>query len=241
VTAEADKAAVGGCAWGGRDQVGKMRVIAVDGRSGAGKTSLAGALTGALTGGGLTCEGLAGARRAGRAAPVVHLEDLYGGWDGLERGIELLVDAVLEPLAAGRTAAVPRWDWIRRDWAEPWLLEPPELLIVEGVGAGARRAAAYASLLIWLEAPAPVRRRRALDRDGETFAPYWEQWAAQEDALLAREHTPERADLVLRDDGDAAGAVRRVLAWLETSGARPASQSARPGRRTEEGGSAATD
>jgi uridine kinase len=169
-------------------------MIAVDGRSGAGKTSLAAALS------------------AGLPAPVVHLEDLYGGWDGLERGIDLLVAAVLEPLAAGRAALVPRYDWVRGDWAEPWVLEPPELLVVEGVGAGARRAAAYASLLVWLEAPAPVRRRRALDRDGETFAPYWEQWAAQEEALLDREHTPERAGLVCADTGKAGGAAPNRLA-----------------------------
>lgn len=158
---------------------GQTRVIAVDGRSGAGKTSLATAL------------------RASLGAPVVALEDLYGGWDGLERGIDLLVSAVLEPLAAGRAAHVPRYDWIAADWGAPWILEPPEVLIVEGVGAGARRAAAYESVLIWLEEPAPVRKKRALDRDGETFAPYWDAWAAQEDAMLARERTPQRADIVI--------------------------------------------
>ncbi|HEX4399545.1 MAG TPA: hypothetical protein VH136_18035, partial [Trebonia sp.] len=72
------------------------------------------------------------------------------------------------------------------------------VLIVEGVGAGARRAAAFESLLVWLEAPTAVRKQRALDRDGETFAPYWDMWAAQEEAMLARERTLERADLVLR-------------------------------------------
>ena len=29
------------------------------------------------------------------------------------------------------------------------------------------------------------------------FAPHWEAWAAQEEAMLAREHTPDRADIVL--------------------------------------------
>jgi uridine kinase len=128
---------------------------------------------------------------------VVSLEDLYGGWDGLERGIDLLVSQVLEPLAAGRAAFVPRYDWIARQWCEPVPLDPPEVLIVEGVGAGARRAAVFESLLVWLEATAAVRKKRALERDGEAFAPYWEHWAAAEDALLARERTPERADLVL--------------------------------------------
>jgi uridine kinase len=162
---------------------GRSRVVAIDGRSGAGKTSLAAALRAELT------------------APVVALEDLYGGWDGLERGIDLLVSAVLAPLSAGRTARVPRSDWGAATWGTPWVLEPSPVLIVEGVGAGARRAADYASVLVWMEAPAPVRKKRALDRDGETFTPHWDAWAAQEDALLARERTPDRADLVIGTAG----------------------------------------
>lgn len=162
---------------------GRTRVLAVDGRSGAGKTSLAVGL------------------RATLGAPVVALEELYGGWDALERGIDLLVSAVLEPLSAGRAARVPRYDWVAAAWDTPWTLEPPALLIVEGVGAGARRAAAYASVLVWMEAPESVRKKRALDRDGETFAPHWDMWTAQEEAMLAREHTPDRADFLI----DAAG------------------------------------
>jgi uridine kinase len=164
----------------GVPRAGRTRVLAIDGRSGTGKTRLAAELSAEL------------------GAAVVSLEDLYGGWDGLDRGIDLLVSEVLEPLAAGRTARVPRYDWAARTWGEPVVLEPPEVLIVEGVGAGARRAAAFESLLVWLEAPTAVRKQRALDRDGETFAPYWDMWAAQEEAMLARERTQERADLVLR-------------------------------------------
>jgi uridine kinase len=157
-------------------RAGRSRVVAIDGRSGSGKTSLAAALRDRLQ------------------APVVSLEDLYGGWDGLERGIDLLVSAVLEPIAAGRAARVPRYDWVAGQWAEPMVLEPPDVLIVEGVGAGARRAAAFESVLVWLEVPASVRKSRALNRDGETFAPYWDRWAAQEEEMLARERTPDRAD-----------------------------------------------
>jgi uridine kinase len=164
---------------------GRTCVVAVDGRSGSGKTSLAAGL------------------RAELGAPVVALEDLYGGWDGLERGIDLLVSEVLAPLNAGRAARVPRYDWAAAAWGTPWALEPSEVLIVEGVGAGARRAAAYESVLVWMEVPAAVRKERALARDGETFAPHWDQWAAQEDAMLARERTRERADLVITPGSDA--------------------------------------
>jgi uridine kinase len=160
-------------------RAGRTRVVAIDGRSGAGKTRLAAELSAEL------------------GAGVVSLEDLYGGWDGLEHGIGVLVSEVLEPLAAGRAARVPRYDWVARAWAEPAVLEPPEVLIVEGAGAAARRAAVFESLLVWLQAPAAVRKQRALARDGETFAPYWDMWAAQEDAMLARDRTPERADLVI--------------------------------------------
>jgi uridine kinase len=169
-------------------RAGRTRVVAVDGRSGAGKTSFAGVLA------------------RGLGAPVVSLEDLYGGWDGLERGIELLASEVLEPLAAGRTARVPRYDWAAGTWAEPVPLTPPDVLVVEGVGAGARRAAGFESLVVWLETPASVRKKRALDRDGETFAPYWDRWAAQEDRMFARERTPERADVVI--DGVTGAVVR---------------------------------
>ena len=90
-------------------RAGATRVVAIDGRSGAGKTSLAAALASQL------------------GAPVVSLEGLYGGWDGLEHGIVLLVSEVLEPLAAGQAARVPRYDWVAQEWADPVLLEPPGL------------------------------------------------------------------------------------------------------------------
>jgi uridine kinase len=160
-------------------RAGETRVVLVDGRSGAGKTALAARLAEAL------------------AAPVVELEHLYAGWDGLEEGIELLRTAVLEPLASGRAVFVPHYDWLAGDWAEPWPLGRSDVLVVEGVGAGARAAARYASLLIWVELAADERMKRALARDGDLYRPHWERWADQEDALLAREETPARADVIV--------------------------------------------
>lgn len=160
-------------------RAGTTRVLAIDGRSGAGKSTL-GDQTALLL-----------------QAPLVRLEDLYGGWEGLERGIDLLVSAVLEPLAAGRTAYVPRYDWVDRSWDEPVALPAPELLVVEGVGAGARRAARYESVLAWVEVPTVVRHKRAMKRDADLYAPHWECWARQEERMLAHEGTPERADVVV--------------------------------------------
>jgi uridine kinase len=173
-----DIEALAGAALAAPIRAGRTRVVSIDGRSGSGKTTLAGALADRL------------------AAPVVDLELVYPGWGGLQEGIDLLVRDVLTPLAAGRAAQVPRYDWQLERFGEPWTLEPPPLLIVEGVGTGARSAAEFASLLVWVELSDELRRERALARDGDLFRPHWQRWAAQEDALLAREQTPSRAGLI---------------------------------------------
>ena len=160
-------------------RVGATTVIAIDGHSGSGKTTLAGELALELD------------------APVVALEDLYGGWDGLEAGVTRLAAAVLRPISAGRNAHVPRYDWDAEAWSEPWLLPPPARLIVEGVGAGARAITPYTSLLIWLEMPAAARRERLRRRDGERYDPHIERWAVQEEAFFERERPAERAGFVL--------------------------------------------
>jgi Mrp family chromosome partitioning ATPase len=163
---------------------GRTRVLALDGRSGAGKTTVA--------------AGLAAAAALPDAA-VVDLDAICPGWDGLAAAPRLLVEHVLEPLSQGRPAGYPRWDW-EADRPAGWHpLEPPELhlLLIEGIGCGAQVCARYLSGLLWLEAPAGLRRDRALARDGDTYAPNWQRWADQEQAYLDAEQPWERADLVL--------------------------------------------
>src|SRR5699024_11548918 len=122
-------------------------------------------------------------------AESVHMEDIYPGWDGLTAATELLVEDVLRPLAERRAAAYHRWDWERGRPGAVQRVNPGPVLLVEGVGAGARVAAAYLSLLIWVDAPDEVRKGRALARDGETFRPHWDRWARQEHSLLDRKST----------------------------------------------------
>jgi uridine kinase len=158
-------------------RAGSSRVIAIDGRAGSGKSTLARALAERLE------------------APIVDLELIYPGWDGLEAGVDLLAERVLAPLAEGHAAQVPRYDWRAGVFGDPMLLEPPPLVIVEGVGAGARAVSRFTSLLVWVELADDERRRRAIARDGDMFAPHWERWAAQEDAHYAREQTASRAGI----------------------------------------------
>lgn len=149
-------------------------VILIDGRSGAGKSELATRLAALIPG-----------------AQLVRLDDLYPGWDGLRaasRAVPLL-------LATARWRA---WDWDADAPGALHVLDLSRPVIVEGVGALSRASRRRASLAIWLEADDAERKRRALDRDGDTFAPHWDRWAAQEERFLAEEQPRRLADVVVR-------------------------------------------
>jgi uridine kinase len=161
---------------------GATRLVCIDGPSGSGKTTLAGRL--AMTLG---------------DPPMLHMDDLYPGWDGLAASVPLLHEQVVAPLVAGRAARYRRYDWHRGEFAEEHDLGAPELLVVEGAGCGARMIADRAVLLVWIEAPRDERFRRGIARDGETYRPHWERWACQEAAHFAAEATARRADV--RVDG----------------------------------------
>jgi hypothetical protein len=167
---------------------GGTRVLAVEGRSGAGKTTLAARLAAALQ---------ADPDAGPDGVPVVHLDDLYPGWDGLEAGSRELVDGLLVPLARGLPAACRTWDWSASCPGPLRSVPPAPFVVVEGVGCGSRAARPYLSLLVWLEVPTPVRRARALARDGALYHPHWERWAAQEDAYLIAQDPAGAADVVL--------------------------------------------
>jgi uridine kinase len=169
------------------------RVMAIDGHSGAGKTTLAEAVRAAL-------ESRSASRPVDRPVQVIHLDSLYPGWDGLAASIPRLVDWVLRPLAEGRPVRYRRYDWqLERDaeWIDVPTDPVPAVLIVEGAGAGSLPCAPYLSLLVWLQAPVAVRFDRGMSRDGDSYRPHWQRWADQEDRHF-REHDPRgRADLRL--------------------------------------------
>ncbi|MDF1603879.1 4-amino-4-deoxy-L-arabinose transferase [Nocardioides sp. YIM 152315] len=166
-------------AWSRPATLGDGRLVCIDGRAGSGKSTLARAVT-AL---------------AGDDERVVHMDDLYEGWSGLPT-IDAQLDGLLRPLAAGRPGGYRRYDWERGEYAETVSVSPGSLLVLEGVGSGSRGTVDLATVVVWIEAAYDVRMRRGIERDGEAFAPYWEQWAAAEAEHFARHRTRERADLV---------------------------------------------
>ncbi|MFJ5861310.1 chorismate-binding protein [Pseudarthrobacter sp. NPDC092439] len=177
-------------------------IIAIDGRSGAGKTTLAVELAARL--------------RAHHKVSLFHLEDIYPGWNGLAAGIERYVATVLAPLSRGEAATWTSWDWENHYDGAARVTLPAEIVIVEGVGAASAAARPFLGAVIWADSPADVRRTRALDRDGSTYEPFWDQWAAQESAWLAADPVPDHADLQVRNlaDGKAPADVLHLLPHL---------------------------
>ena len=162
------------------------RLVCVDGPAGSGKTTLAAALA-------------AGLDRLGQGpATVVHMDDLYPGWDGLDR-IDPIVLDLLRPLSQGGPGRYRRYDWVAAAYAEEHVVEPGPLLVLEGVGSGGSAWADLVTSLVWVEAPAALRLERGLDRDGPAVREEWVRWMADESALFDRERTRERSDL--RVDG----------------------------------------
>ena len=172
------------------------RIIAIDGPSGSGKTTFAADVEAHLTG--LRGDGNDEARPTPAEVQVLHMDDLYPGWDGLAAAVPLLSSQVVEPLAEGRDASYRRYDWERGVYAERHEIPcTARWLVVEGVGCGARVIWPRLSALAWLEADRETRMRRGLERDGEAYRPHWERWSRQEGAHFAREATRDHADLVL--------------------------------------------
>lgn len=159
---------------------GASTVIGIDGPSGSGKSTLAAAVSAQLD------------------CPVVHMDDLFPGWNGLAQAAALLTEQVLQPFATGADAAYRSWDWEGSRWgavhAVPWA----PVLVVEGCASTVTPAAEFIAVRVWVEADLPVRMARGMERDGEAYRPHWERWAAQERALFAADGTRERADLIVR-------------------------------------------
>ena len=158
-------------------------IIGIDGRSGSGKTQLADMLNFSFT-------------AEHFAVRVLHLDSIYPGWDGLEEGTKTW-RKISRNLRKGKPASYREWDWHADAPGTEHTINPAQetVIICEGVGA----SAGTCDVRILVKAPDELRYRRAIDRDGETYRPHWERWAAQEEALFAAySATYAQADIIYR-------------------------------------------
>ena len=161
-------------------------VVAVDGRGGSGKTTLAARL-----------------RRLLPAAAVVHTDDV-AWWHSRFGWGDLMIAGVLEPLHAGRGVRYrpPAWDTRGR----PGHIEVPaaaRVVLIEGVGASRRTLADRLDVAVWVQSDYGEAKRRGIDRDMRTRGldedvalREWDEWEAEEVPFLLEDRPWERADVI---------------------------------------------
>jgi uridine kinase len=168
------------------DRGNQTPIILIDGRAGSGKSTFAESLQQQLF-------------RDGESAPrVIHMDNIFEGWDGLALGSDYMVRFILQPLARRETASWQDWSWVknqRSSWRE---FSGGTPLIVEGCGSLTERSKEHADISIWLEASEEVRRERWIQR--ERHLEKFDFWAAQELDFYAREKSQSLADLVIKTD-----------------------------------------
>ena len=183
------------------DHIAALRVaapspvfVALDGRSGAGKSTVA---------------NLVGARAA---ALVIDGDDFYRGgdgafWDALgpAENVDLVIDwrrqrALLERWRRGEPARWRPYDWEADDGrrAAEITADPADVVILDGAYSARPELAALFTLRVLLHVPRDVRRERLLHREGERDRAEWEaRWGEAEDLYFERLMPPDAFDLVL--------------------------------------------
>jgi hypothetical protein len=176
----------------GRIVSGRPMIVAIDGRSNNGKTSLA-----------------AGIGEAVPGSVVIHTDDI--AWAHSRFGwADLLIDGILVPVHRGEAVSYrpPRWAEHGREGSIDVPAGCP-LLVVEGDGAGRREVAHLIDALIWVQADDREVERRRLARDQDPDALDMANrplgglpldhagWMAEEIPFNAAQRAWERADVIV--------------------------------------------
>lgn len=167
---------------------GPVRLVAVDGHAGSGKSTFATRLAAACADQGATHA----------PAPVLRLDDLATheelfAWTGRLR------EQVLEPLTAGRSARYGVYDWVRRRFESERALAPAPVVLLEGVGAGRRAVRPYLAELIWMETAEETAWARGRRRDGPGLAAFWDGWIPSERKHFAMDPSRPYANLLVSE------------------------------------------
>jgi uridine kinase len=159
---------------------GAVLVVAIDGRGGSDKSSLATELA-----------------RARDDVQVLHLGDFYlAPWGELDW--RTVRGSVIEPPLGGRRISHRRFDWWANGLAEWQHVDAHGVVVVEGVFALRAELRDLYDVTAWVETPFEVCLARGLARDGEGARGCGLGWKERDDRFIESERPHQRADVVVR-------------------------------------------
>lgn len=160
-----------------------LRLVAVDGRAGSGKSTFARSLSRALGG-----------------VAVLPLDDFLA-WDDLTEFWPRFEVEVLLPLFEGRKARYQARDWEHDPYGRglgAWKELPSSpLVILEGVGAARQELRSRLAYAVWIETPPDVCLTRGISRDGIEQTSRWLKWQERELAFFEADPVRSHAHLIV--------------------------------------------
>jgi uridine kinase len=165
-------------------RLGPVRLVAVDGPTGAGKTTFAARLSHAV-------------RATGATVAEIHTDDLLDGWGDMVTFWPRLDRDVLAKLRNGQPGSYRRYDWYAARFAERVPVPVPDVLVLEGVTSARAVIRPELTLSVFVCAPRELRLARGVARDGEALRDELLRWVAGEEAHFAADRTVEHADLLI--------------------------------------------
>ncbi|GAA4928128.1 uridine kinase [Streptomyces coeruleoprunus] len=160
---------------------GPVRLVAVDGHAGSGKSTFTRRLAEALGG-----------------APVLHLDDI-ATHDELFAWTDRLRTQVLVPFGHGEAAEYHPYDWNLRRFGPARRILPAPVVLVEGVGAGRRALRPHLARLLWMERGPQESWQRGRYRDGPGLSVFWDGWTVAETRHFACDPSRPFADILVRE------------------------------------------
>ena len=157
----------------------KGEVIAIDGPTGSGKTTLANQIKTDLS-----------------DVEIIHVDDLYKGWQDAftERLSTSIIEKILIPISKKIEFDYEIYDWKKGNFYKSNQISNDKIFILDGVGSGQSKFRPYISKIIWLNISDDIGLSRVLHRDGdEILLPMLEFQRAQK-LHFARESTENAAD-----------------------------------------------
>ena len=162
----------------------KPLVLAIDGPAGSGKSTLAGEIARAFSG--------------TYSIEVIHLDELYNGWDqALSEELFQRIAQLITAQRAGKATDLAIYDWASASFSGSREIKAAQLLIIEGVGSSNQLIDKTLTTSIWLDIDQGTGLARVLERDGEEIRDEMVKWQKMESEYFARDLTRERAEFIL--------------------------------------------